>query len=486
METLTPEEFKKRYGTTGLSMLRKANETPNVGYGQRLKQAATSGIQQIKNASQDINSGNPLKFAEGAVKAGVGLGRTITSPLSAAIEPVVKPTIGAGINYAANKISDNPKVQQFASTKAGEISARIAEDIQNLAELAGYVSVPKATTGVGSSVRQGFQNIADNIPPLPPGGTGAIRTIADNVAKDIVPTPKGIVSEQISRAFELTPQDVFKISKKHGTDVGEFIADNNLIGKSVDESKSLLTQFKNQNYKQVRSEIAQVKNQYNPIEVPRYTQALEMTKKQIADVPGLEADNALVSSLLKKQTFELADIQVAKELLDKHFDVYNVLGDTKSGSIKIGVDEIRGDLRSFIENEVKNNSGVDIYDLNNKVATSSTILRAISQRAGRSSTRSAVSLADLGWFGGGSAIGTPLFGAALVFSKKVLESPTVRLRIAKFIKGLDDAKKAKIKTDLESGVIPADFKKVPGLKIKVSGGDLKPAQVTVKKPISRK
>lgn len=478
MQTLSNEEFKKRYGTTGLSMLKKSNETQNVGYGQRLKQAASSGIGKFHAGKTDFDSLNPLRMVEGAVKGAAGLVETAFSPITAAIEPVTKPTLGRAVQFTSDKISDSPQVQNFAISKIGEITARITEDINNLNTIAGAVAGPKGVSSAGSKATGSIRNAVDNIPPLLPRGSGgAIKSVAGNVVKDIAPTSKGIINDQITRAFELTPGDVFKISKKTGNEVGDFISNNNLIGKSVDESKNLLTNFKNQNYKQVRSEIGQVKTQYSPAQVPRYTEALKELQKQVTDVPGLQTVSAEVNALLKKSKLELTDIQRVKELMDEHFDLYNVIGDVKSNIAKQGLDNVRGDLRAFVETEVKNNSGVDIRALNNNVSTSQTVLNAMRQRAGRGSTRSSVSLADLGWFGGGSVVGTPLFGAALVFGKKVLESPTVRLRIAKFIKDLDDAKKARIKTDLQSGKIPEVLKK-RFVKVKVKDRN-KPAKVKV-------
>jgi hypothetical protein len=150
--------------------------------------------------------------------------------------------------------------------------------------------------------------------------------------------------------------------------------------------------------------------------------------------------------------------------MDDHFRLYNAAGDVQTGIAKQGLDIIRKDIRSFIEDEVKKNSGVDIFELNNNVATSRSLLDAIQARSGRASTRQKISLGDLGWFGGGSVIGTPLFGLAAVFAKKVIESPTVRLRIAKYINSLEKVKQNKIKSQLQSGKIPVELRRFVKIK----------------------
>ena len=89
--------------------------------------------------------------------------------------------------------------------------------------------------------------------------------------------------------------------------------------------------------------------------------------------------------------------------------------------------------------------------------SSKEILNAVKARSTRGLTRYNLTLRDLGLFGGGTFVGTPLFGVALVFIKKLAESPSVRLRIARLIDRISDARKAKIEAELKAGKIPQEF-----------------------------
>lgn len=427
-------------------------------FGQRLKQAATEGINKIKSSSKDINSGNPINFAEGAIKAGAGIIDTAFSPVSAATEPIIKPTLGRAVNFAADKISNNSSVQKFANSKAGQITSRVAEDVNNLNTIAGAVVGSKTVGKLGSK----FTGAASEIGTFAGKARGVESPTVNafkTAVKDVSPTYEHIINDQIVKAFDLTQNDVKNILSSTGNHVGDFVAKHNLIGDTVESSQKLLQDFYQKNYKTVRSEINKVTTEYKPSSIPRYTEALKELQKKITDVPGLQKVSNQVNQLLDKKTIKLADIQTAKELMDDHFSLYKVTGDVGEGIAKKGLNNIRKDLRGFIEKEVKNNNGKDIFDLNNKVSTSQSILGAIEDRTTRASTRQKITLSDLSLFGSGSLAGSPFVGIGLVFAKKILESPSVRLRIANYLKTLSAAKRAKIQATMAAGKIPAELGK---------------------------
>ena len=105
-----------------------------------ISKAFQGGVEQAKQGyEQAKNAKNPLELLEGSVKLGAGAMNTILSPTA----PIMKP-VEAGVNAVANKISDNPEVQKFAQSKAGEIANRITEDVANLNTLVGAVAGVKA------------------------------------------------------------------------------------------------------------------------------------------------------------------------------------------------------------------------------------------------------------------------------------------------------------------------------------------------------
>ena len=281
-----------------------------------------------------------------------------------------------------------------------------------------------------------------------------------NVVGEVIPSAERAVNYQVTRALDLTQGDVKNIAKSTGHEVGQFLAEKNLIGNGKEATNKLLSDFYDTNYQAVRKEIASVNKTYKPTKVASYKQALGELQKQISNVPGLEKSAKEVSSLLKKEKITLEDVQRVKELMDEHFNLYKVTGDVRESIAKEGLANIRSELRGFIEKEVKSTTKADISELNNNVATSKSILNAIEDRSTRGLTTSNIKMGDLGVFGAGSIIGTPLTGAALLIAKKIIESPTIRLRFARWLDALSDAKKLRIAKTLAKGDVPEEVSKV--------------------------
>lgn len=289
---------------------------------------------------------------------------------------------------------------------------------------------------------------------------GSIGRATTDVVGDVTPTRESLISSQLVKALDLNATDASKIKNATGNEVGEFLSSNELIGKNLDETQVKLEAFFEENYNAVREAIDSVDTVYP--DPPAYRESLEAIKSTINDVPGLQKENQVVDDLLSKSEVRLADVQEAKELLDDYFQLYKVTGDEAFGSRKKGVRNLRKELRAFIEEEVaKSRPDIDIQDMNNKVATSKTILESAAKRAPRGFARQEFSLADWGALvGGGIAGGIAtggtgiLAGAALVFAKKVMQSPAIRLRFAKWLASLPKAKRASFINALEAGSVP--------------------------------
>lgn len=332
-------------------------------------------------------------------------------------------------------------------------------------------------------IEKGFRNLADkyeksftdlnNVTPdqvlqnglkvttsegLAGAGAKIASKTAGAISKDILPNVDRLVNHNVTTALDLTQGDVRNISQFAGHDVGKFIADENLIGLNKDATVKNLKDFYETNYDAVRQEIGKVTKTFTQTEIPRYKDALTEIKKQIADTPGLEKSNEAIDTLLKKQNPTLEDVQRVKELMDEHFSLYKATGDVQQNVTKTGLANVRNDLKNFIEKQVKETTGADIAELNNKVSTARSIMDAAETRSTRGLTRANLKLGDLGVFGIGMGLGGPLGGAALVLGKKILESPSFKLKFSKFLDGVSDARKLKIQQDLEKGIVPKEVK----------------------------
>lgn len=432
--------------------------------GSDISTAFQGSVDYIKEGyEQAKQSKTPIGKTEAGLKMGAGAVGAVFSPLA----PATK-YIGQGIDYTADKISDNPDVQKFAMTKAGDVTSRIAEDVQNTSALLGLKGAKPVAGAIKNTAKSGAQavgGIAEKVDGAKSQISGALR--------DIKPEVDSVINHQVSQALHLTPTDMSNFFGKMDTDVGRFMADNNLLGDNLENTISNLKRFKDENYAAVRSEIANVPKAYKISQVPRYYDALKQIYEQVNGVKGLEKDAVLAENMLKRDVVALEDVQAVKELLDDHFKLFKVTGDVSDAKTKQGVANMRAELKQFIEKEVKETTGADIAEMNKNVMGSKALLDASELRTPRGLKSYQLGMGDLAFLGFGSAFGGGLpVGIAALFIKKALETPSARLRISKIIDGWSDARKSKAAAEMQSGVIPNEFRQA--IKIKHNGQRLGP------------
>lgn len=426
---------------------------PSKGnYGTAVKDSFKGSVDQIQSGFDQGNQGGIVNKAEGLLKVGAGAVGAAFSPIA----PVVDATLGAAVRKAGEGYATLPAVQKFANSPAGATTARVAEDVANAGTIAGG-----ATALVGApklNLRTTMERPAKTATSIEETSKSpGMLSSAKSAVRDVVPTTQRWINHHVSLALDLTPGDLNKISRSTGNDVGTFMSDHNLIGTNKPGTQELLNNFFDQNYKEVRSEINKVATPYKQNQVPRYVDALKQIQSKVAEVPGLEKTQAEVSNLLTKEDIKLTDVQRVKELLDEHFNLYKQTGDVGEGVVKEGLANVRQDLKSFIEQEVKTATGKDIATPNNNVATARAISDVMTTREPKGLTRANLTMRDAAAFFFGSSFAGPLGGVAALFVKKIYESPTTRLRIAKTLDSMSDARKAKIKADLEAGKIDPEL-----------------------------
>jgi hypothetical protein len=307
-----------------------------------------------------------------------------------------------------------------ALTKAGEISK-----IGKVAEAGKIVSSAGSKLEPVSLVTNTVKDALGKVKNSPVG----------NIVADVSPTAYKMQQGQVVKALELTPGDLSTIKKTTGNDVTKFIVDNDLIKNSPEEIAHALNDKRKATMAEVRGEIEKVPARYSAEEIPNVKKGLDVVYKGISDTPGLEAEAAKVKALADKKILSLTDVQHAKELIDEHSKIYTKMGDAKGNAQAKGLDNIRKDLRSFIEKEVDVNTDgtVDIKKLNNDVATTYALEDAIENRAMRGLSRQHISALDLLVGTSGTAAFGPLAGAGILIAKKLAESPTTRLMFAKLL-----------------------------------------------------
>lgn len=421
-------------------------------YGQSVAKDFTAGVSQIKDSFKAPTSG--INSFENALKTGAGVVNTALSPVA----PILDATLGTGIRKTGEAIGGTKTAQnfvaQYPTIAAG--AERMAEDVGNAATIAGAVAGGAKAPKVSSTVTENASRAVDH-PPKGPTGPSGLVTSTKSAIRDVIPTTQRWINHHVSLALDLTPGDLNKISRSTGNDVGTFMSDHNLIGTNKPTTQELLNNFFEENYKGVRADIGKVADIYKQYQVPRYVDALKQIQSSVAEVPGLEKTQAEVSNLLTKQDIKLSDVQRVKELLDEHFNLYKDTGEIGAGREKGGLANIRQDIKSFIEGQVKEKTGKDISSQNNNVATAKAISDTMTTREPKGLTRANLTMKDAAAFFFGSSFAGPLGGVAALFVKKIYESPSMRLRIAKKLDSMSDARKAQIKSDLEAGKIDSEL-----------------------------
>jgi len=267
--------------------------------------------------------------------------------------------------------------------------------------------------------------------------TAPIRAVGNSsvgrMIGETLPTPTSITQGQVVKALDLTQGDLQKISATTGNDVTDFITRNNLLKDTPEEIAFALDDVKANTMALVRNEVSAVTTVYNPSDVPRLQDGMRVILAGVDKVTGLEDEAAEIRKLVQQDSYSLSDVQRAKELIDANSSIYSKFGDVKSSSQAAGLDNVRKDLRAFIEDEVSKatNGATDIRKLNNDVSTSKSISDAIEARATRGLTRQSVTVFDgiLG-FSAGAAI-SPEVGLAVFVTKKLSETPSFRIALAK-------------------------------------------------------
>jgi len=468
-----------------------------------IKDVAMEGADQIQQAKERRLSGEQSLLETGFQQAGIGAKTVSRALIGEPIKGIAKIVAGGEqgeqklkqgvsevLSGASELVSRYESLKETNPTKAMAINVALGftpqavvtvkdmyEGYQGLKEtnprlannldaVLGFAELGLDISGAGiagkTAVRggkAGLEVAGEGAKAIGRGASKATGKVVGGVKKvtsEVIPSAERVVNYQVTRALDLTQGDVKNISRSTGNEVGQFMAEKNLIAGNKDETIDMVKTFYDTQYKQVRDEIAKVNKTYKQTEVPRYKQALMEIKSNVSDTPGLESSIKEIDSLLKKKTVILGDIQRTKELLDKHFTLYKATGDVREGVTKEGLANIRREIKSFIEKEVKDTTGTDIAKLNNEVATSRAILDLTDLRSTRGLTRSNIKIGDLGVFGIGSFV-SPLGGLAAVAIKKILETPAVRLKIARYLDNISDARKLRIKKSLEEGKLPKEI-----------------------------
>jgi hypothetical protein len=289
------------------------------------------------------------------------------------------------------------------------------------------------------------------------------KTKVGQVIQEAVPTITEIKRNQVVKALDLTPGDLSNIKKATGNDVTDFIVSKNLIKDTPEAVVDSLNDVRKTTKDLRNSEIKKVTNVYTPEQIPGVIKGLDAILKGVDEVPGLEKVAGEIRTLMNKAQFSLEDVQRAKDLLDDNSAIYSKIGDVKSGATARGLDNIRKEIRKFIEDEVNTSTqgATDISKLNNDIQTSYAIEDAINTRATRNLTRDKIGgLSSLILGVGGASVFNPAVGIGLYIGKKLIDTPSFRLGFTKALNAQPLTKIKRILTEVKNKIVSPATQKI--------------------------
>jgi hypothetical protein len=199
--------------------------------------AAKSGINQSADAIKESQAGrNPI---ETGAKFGAGVVNTLFSPLA----PLFKP-VGQAVNAVADKISNIPAVQKFANSKAGAVTERAADLVQNLGTIAGAVAGGKKAGPAAIKTADAAAATAKAAVDTTKSGAANVKTAAKSVLQR---SPEALVTKRTAELTNLENSSApvrkaVATAKAKGIDTKALLAQTDLLHGAVDDTGTLRTQ----------------------------------------------------------------------------------------------------------------------------------------------------------------------------------------------------------------------------------------------------
>jgi hypothetical protein len=426
MATYSFEQFMKLGGATKPEDVRSigintVTETPKEE--GSISKAFKSSIEKAKAGyTQAKEASNPLELIEGGIKLAAG---AVSAPF-APLAPLTKP-IEKGVDFVADKVSDIPAVQEFAGSKAGEITSRVAEDVADLSTIAGTAGGIKATPKITNKVIQ-------KTTPAIKGATDKVFTAGTKV---LPKTP-----EIMNRVARLTPKQANSFKDLAGKSHGEYLAETGNFGTPDKIIANEATKF-TQSLKSVDDAFAELPGVYKDGSI---ADALtELNKKALAE----SGDNVKapylprVQELTKKFSddgLDMTEINEVKRLLERNVKLgYNKLTNAEKVVQATNIDDA---LRKWQAQKAKDLGFKNVEELNKQTQLSKFIINNLGDQVVGKTGLNGVNLTDWIVLSGGDPTAVASF-----LTKKFFSSKSIQSKIAEMLNKGDI--KAQIKADLK-------------------------------------
>lgn len=371
--------------------------------------------------------------------------------------------IGQGINYLADKISNNPALQEFAMSEAGKDTERVSRVLADLGIISGEILGADQATKV--PVEQGLTKTGETLT------TGTEKTITG--AQKLLPKSPEIMN----RVARLNPSDAKKFAKLSGGKTqGEYLTETGNFGAPDKIIKNEATKFA-ETLASKDAELAKLPGLYKDSSIIEATK--ELLKKAKSESSG-SVKAPYLDEATRLQTKALAqglshkEINILKRLFEKNVKLgYNKL--TADSSIIKKATNIDSALREFQDNIAKSVGFENLPELNKQIQLSKFLVDKLGDEVVGKNGLNNIGLTDWIVLSGGDPTAVGAFLTKRFFSSKGVQSKVAELMNTAEIKPTPTPKVKLTPEGIERGVSPTGAKQLlapkPGaIRVKLESG----------------
>lgn len=445
-----------------------------------------TGIQEKGAKVQEQISGEGEFADKSALERGVGATATAFSALSSTLYNVLPEgirntldkageAIGGGVQYLADKISENPALQRFANSEAGQDTERVTRVLADLGIISGEIlGVDQGTKLLqkGADItKQGLEKASEKLTT----GTEQVFTAGEKVL------PKS--PEIMNRVARLNPKQAQTFKNLAGKSHGEYLVETGNFGtpdKIIANEAIKFTQSLNS----VDDALAKLPGVYKDGSI---ADALtELSKKALAE----SSDNikspyfSRVQDLSNKFTNEgltMSEINEVKRLFERNVKLgYNKLTDATKVKQATNIDSA---LRKWQVKQASDLGFSNITDLNKQTQLSKFIIDNLGDQVVGKSGLNNVTLTDWIMLSGGDPTAVAGFLTKKFFSSKGVQAKIAEMLNKGDIKGQITADIKSTPESIKRAVSPQGLEQLPaptgGAKVQINKAILQPSRKAI-------
>lgn len=259
----------------------------------------------------------------------------------------------------------------------------------------------------------------------------------------VTPAKLDLVKNMIKEEWSKTPDNVSK-----------WMQDRNIWGTKESIIKQL-DAVSDASKSAVDTSLASVKKTYD---LPVAKQAVNQLFDKISEVPGLEKETAKIVEQFGKKELTLSELNALKRQIDNTYDIYKAssYGDPKAGLVAKGLNNMRTEIKTFIETQAKKEGLPSIADLNNQTAVAKALSINIGKKESSEMARELISMfAPTGVWAGLGAVGwaysgDPYWALKWAIAGWLAGSTFLKTGAAKILNALDPSETAIVKKFIDS------------------------------------